>query len=121
MSTTLTIDTRRSLLTTLLERAHDQEVDDDEGRQLASLFYKESRAPELQPLYTYAMTIPRFKRWTEQASIYNGIASLKEAVCSDDASNVMKALSSTAIDEETRTRMAILCLLYTSPSPRDRS
>ena len=114
MSSSYAIDTRRSLLTALLERTRDPSVDDVEGAQLASIFYKESRDDDLRHLYDYAMTIPRFKHWAKQKNAREQRMLLEKAVRDNDARAVTNALATTLVDDATRTDMAVIALQESS-------
>ena len=92
------IDSRRNTLNQLLERMRDTNVDDQEGRALARLFYKESRAEPLRAMFTYALSVPRFASW---------FAAVREDECED---TLLSAISNDTADEVRKRLMEYVTL-----------
>ncbi len=109
------IETRRALLVTLLDRALTaDDIDDVEGVELARLFYATSHGTELESMYTYALTTPRFKQWALAEARYRFATRLDDAIARDDkdATHTLLAQCMAFTDNKTelRTKLALRAL-----------
>jgi len=109
-------DSQRTLLATLLARAQSDDIDDIEGCELVRVFHLNSRDPDLQHLYTYALKMPRFKKWAFHDARESQLSRLREAIIGNDVHTIRQLLSSCErfVEDvlEFRTDMAIIAMRH---------